>query len=135
MQHATSAPQDALRKVGQVVTGSHGPLSLTELMLAPDVDDKYPPETEGGAGFGAGNSDKQPRKSFAKPDAQFTFESTPLPSALGTATGSPKNKRVQNPAPQTPSTNGRNPASGMTAGDSGGIPPASLQNAHTAHVQ
>ncbi|KAF9369987.1 hypothetical protein CPC16_004039, partial [Podila verticillata] len=64
MQHATTTPQEAIRRVSRVAADSHGTPSIADLMTAPDVDVEDPIETMA--------KDKH-RKSFARPNEQFTF--------------------------------------------------------------
>ncbi|KAG0013106.1 hypothetical protein BGZ82_002298, partial [Podila clonocystis] len=71
MHHATTAPQEAIRRVTRVVEGSRGAPSITDLMTAPDVDVEDPIEAM---------ARDEHRQSFARPDEQFTFESAPLPA-------------------------------------------------------
>ncbi|KAG0090604.1 hypothetical protein BGZ92_002623, partial [Podila epicladia] len=70
MHHATTAPQEAIRRVTRVAADSHGAPSITDLMTAPDVDVENPETT----------ARDEHRQSFARPDEQFTFEYTPLPA-------------------------------------------------------
>lgn len=70
MHHATTAPQEAIRRVTRVAADSHGAPSITDLMTAPDVDVEDPEAM----------ARDEHRQSFARPDEQFTFESTPLPA-------------------------------------------------------
>lgn len=71
MYHATTAPQEAIRRVTRVAEDSHGAASITELMTAPDVDVEDPIEAM---------ARDEHRQSFARLNEQFTFESTPLPA-------------------------------------------------------
>ncbi|KAF9404230.1 hypothetical protein BGZ94_004281, partial [Podila epigama] len=72
MQHATTAPQQAIRRVSKVTAESQGVPSILDLMSAPDnTATADPVETlDRGQGF---------EQSFAHRNSVFTFESAPLP--------------------------------------------------------
>lgn len=73
MQHAAASPRKTFLKVSEVAARSHGEPSLCDLLVASETDDGDKPMP---------NRMTKPAstQSFAHPDTQFTFESTPLPS-------------------------------------------------------
>ncbi|KAG0283435.1 hypothetical protein BGZ96_012207 [Linnemannia gamsii] len=72
MQHAAASPRKTFLKVSEVAARSNGEPSLHDLLVASETEDGDRP-------MFSRMTKPAPTQSFAHPDTQFTFESTPLP--------------------------------------------------------
>ncbi|KAG0310855.1 hypothetical protein BGZ97_012270, partial [Linnemannia gamsii] len=72
MQHAAASPRKTFLKVSEVAARSHGEPSLHDLLLASEADGDD-------SSMFSRSTKPASTQSFAHPDTQFTFESTPLP--------------------------------------------------------